>query len=455
MTRQACLLAAVLALPLVAPPAPLVAQRPAGPPSFDPGDTEGLVVSPNPRIRHAWKRKVFWKTTYGSPLHLVRGVPPQTAAERAAMTATLDRLVTLLKATPNGSAGEGFWVQDGRILDYFDQLALPEKTPLGKYPLIFNTGLYPFHHEDVETNGKWRLSVPGETEGIYFEFNRLPEAVHQTPVVTEPRPGDRPPEPFYLRPRVTGTWRGLPVYEQEALVVAREGRDLWTPVPMARALKAVLGLLEKDRQSAESRLAGYRKTRDEVMAPEWEQQMRATFETRNGELRTSRPSNYAARLRSLENEIQVTRQRAEAEADPRHDPKGAWYWNPVEAYDEAAKRLAELSGDAANEPACVVELPAAQTDGRYVFKGRLVPEREAPGCRPLVRTNWEYFDLSLPRTAPQILVMLSFGRCARVSGDQLVSRPVDRWDVPPQGCVQHAQMWREADWEAIAALVVK
>ena len=50
----------VLGLLLLVTLVPASAQRRTGPPTFEPGDTEGLVVSPNPRIRHAWKRKVFW-----------------------------------------------------------------------------------------------------------------------------------------------------------------------------------------------------------------------------------------------------------------------------------------------------------------------------------------------------------------------------------------------------------
>ena len=85
--------------------------------------------------------------------------------------------------------------------------------------------------------------------------------------------------------------------------------------------------------------------------------------------------------------------------------------------------------------------------------GSIVPEASAPGCRQIVRTNWDYFDLSLPRTTPQMLFVRQFGRCVSVANDQLVSKPVGRWDAPPQGCVQYAQMWREADWTKIAALV--
>ena len=149
------------------------AQMPTKAPTFEPGDTEGLVVSPNPRIRYAWKRKVFWKIANEPGRGTFRLIPPQTAAERTQRTATLDALASLLKSTPNGSNGEGFWVNDVRTLDYFDPFVLPEKTPLGKYPLTFTAGYYPFRHEDIETNGTWRMSVLGETESAYFEFNRL------------------------------------------------------------------------------------------------------------------------------------------------------------------------------------------------------------------------------------------------------------------------------------------
>lgn len=432
------------------------AQMPTKAPTFEPGDTEGLVVSPNPRIRYAWKRKVFWKIANEPGRGTFRLIPPQTAAERTQMTATLDALASLLKSTPNGSNGEGFWVNDVRTLDYFDPFVLPEKTPLGKYPLTFTAGYYPFRHEDIETNGKWRLSVLGETESAYFEFNRLPQDLGTRQVTTEVRPGDRPAEPFYLRPRVTATWQGIPVYEQKAAVVARAGRDPWVAVPLGRVLKASMAAFEKDRKTAEDRLAGYKKKLDEVMAPAWEQQKRDTFEKQNGELRTSRPSNYAARQRSLENEITVTRQDAQAAADPKRDAKGNWYWSPVDAHEEAVRTLAALSPEQANAPACFIELSAAErSNGRYTMPGSIVPEASQPGCRQIVRTNWDYFDLTLPRTAAQILLVGEFGRCVTVNGDTLVSRPIDRWDSPPQGCVQHAQMWREADWAKIAALVAR
>jgi len=430
------------------------AQRRTGPPTFDPADTEGLVVSPNPSVRHAWKRKVFWTISMQPGRGTFRVIPAQTTAERGQMTATLDALAVLFKATPTGSSGEGFWVKDSRTLDYFDPFVLPEKTPLARVPLTFASGYFPFRHEDVETNGIWKKSVNGETTPAYFHFNRLPEDTQSTHVATEPRPGDRPPEVFYLRPRVTATWHGLPVYKNDYLLVTRGGRDPWAPVPMVRVLKASMGALEKDRKTAEDRLEDYRKALAAVMAPEWEAQKRATFETQNGELRTSRPSNYAARLRSLEHEIAVLRKEAETRAHPRRDATGAWYWAAVDAHEDAARRLAALTPDEAASSACFVEVTAAQrANGRFAMPGTVIAEASAPGCRQIVRTNWEYFDLTLPRTTPQLLYVRDFGACVRVVGERFESPPIDRWDSPPQGCVQHARMWREVDWSRIAALV--
>lgn len=449
-TRAAVVVAALLSCQTSTGAQP----RRTAPPTFEPGDVEGLVVSPNPRIRHAWKRKVFWKASVPPPRLASRGVPAHSAAERAAMTATLDALAALLKATPTGGDGEGFWVLDSRTFDYVDPSTLPDRTPPGKAALPFGSGYYPFRHEDIETNGTWKLSVNGETESAYFEFNRLPEDRETTRVVSEPRSGGRPDELFYLRPRVTAMWQGLPVYEQAYLLVTRPGRDPWTPVPLATALKAAMAAMETDRKTAEDRLDGYRKKLAEVMAPEWEAQKREQFEKQNGELRTSRPANYAARQRSLEIEITTARQQAQRDASPQRDPQGLWYWSAIDAQAEATKRLAELVPAEAEAPACYIELSADQRGhGRYALPGTIVAEASAPGCRQIVRTNREYFDLALPRTTPQILYVSDFGRCVRVNGHELTSRPIDRWDSPPQGCVQHARMWREVDWSKIAALV--
>lgn len=431
------------------------------PPAFAADDTEGLVMAgPRGDGRYAHKRKVFWKVNQGAPALADRRAPAHTAAERQAMTRTLDALTGILKATPHGSQGEGYWVQDARQLDYVDVYRTPPDAPLARWPLTFDTALFPFYHEDTLRNGTWRLSVAGETQSVTFAFNRMPGTLNQPILAREPAVGDREPVEIYLKPRVSETWRNLPVYERDLLVVTRAGRDPWAPVSMGRALAATLAEYEKDRQTAENRLASLKQKHDEVRADAWEQQMRDTFEKNNGALRTTRPSNFSARLASLEHEIRVTRERASREANPQRDAEGAWYWNPVDALDAARARLAALTPAEAAAPACyVLAPPQPRPDGwrsdagRYAAKGDIVPVGAAPGCRDIVVTNPAYFDTSLPRTAPQILTV-GFGRCAEVKDGAIVNNR--RWtsNAPPHGCYRHRMMWSEADWAAIIALVV-
>lgn len=429
----------------------LYSQPRSGPPSFAPTDTEGLIMSPNPSIRHAWKRKVFWKASPGAPPGSDPRVPPPSPAERQQMSRLLDTLTALLKATPEGSQGEGFWVNESRTPWRIDVSEPPRRLVGGQFPLISEVGLFPHHHEDILDRAGWRLSVAGETESVYYEFNRLPGRLNQKVIASEDRGPDAPPLEFYLRPRETARWKGLPIYDGQILVVARAGRELWAPVTVGRVLKAALPLYRKDRDTAEARLADLRKKNEEIQAPAYEQKMRETFEKNNGSLRTTRPSNYQARLRSMEHELKYNRERASAEANPQRNAQGSWYWDPVDAYAEAAKRLETLAPAEAAKPACFAEAKGAQ--GRYSISGAILAAGSAPECLEIVQTNWEYFDLKLPRTAPQLLVIRDWGRCVNVDGDRLISRPVLRWDAPPQGCVRHAQMWRELDWTRFSALV--
>ena len=432
----------------------LLAQAPK-PPQFDPNNPDGLVVSPNPKVRYAFKRKVFWKVGVGGTPTPLGKIPPYTAAERQQASAQLDALAAIFKATPMGGSGEGYWVNDSRTFGYGEIYDLPGNAAFPRFPLNYSAAYFPFYHEDVMgNNGQWRLSVNGETESIQYRFNRHPEAVGQQVIAAESRGRELREVQFYLRPRVTGRIGGLPVYEGDVLVVARAGRELWAPAPLGRVLKAALPKYEQDRKSAEDRLAGYKKGNDEVQSAAWEQDFRERFEKANGALRTTRPSNYETRRNSMEREIRYTREKAAAEASPARDEKGAWYWNPVDAHQDAERRLAALTPAQAAQPACFAAAASSpKKDGRYQMSGDILAAGASPDCREIVMTNWDYFDVTLPRATPQLLTIVSFGRCAKLEGERIVSASWAGFSAPPHGCFRHAQMWRELDWSRFAALV--
>jgi hypothetical protein len=105
---------------------PRYAERPTAPPVFGPDNPEGLIFAGvRTEVRHAWKRPVMWRQTIHLPPPSNPSVPRMNASEQAEIVRTLDALVAVLKATPTGSRGEGFWVNDSRTLGFVDWLLTP------------------------------------------------------------------------------------------------------------------------------------------------------------------------------------------------------------------------------------------------------------------------------------------------------------------------------------------
>lgn len=478
MVQRSAWLVVLVASAVAAQPGSVIAPARADgktPPVFGADNPEGLEYTGSTTngvhtIRQAWKRRLEWKVNPPSERPLLDSAklaPPPTPAERQEMTRTLNAALDVLRATPAGSSGEGFWVSATQHFDTFDGRRLP-KGSWAKHPLEFSTTVAPFAYEDVlQPNGSWKLSVKGETDAPALVFNRLPgkPSTGVLVVAEEPGGGDRPPVQLYLRPRVVDRFRDLPIYDEELnggtlLVVTRPGRDPWAPVSLARALKAALPRFEADKLTAERRLANQKAKLAEVEAPAWERAKREAFEKTYGGLRTSKPSSWETRLASHENELKVLREQARAEANPGHDAKGAWYWNPIEAWKKASSQLSALSPADGARPACFLKasesvdaMGVRPSDGRYEMKGDLVPGGSSPECREVVETNFGYWDLSRPRTAPQLLTIHNFLRCGNVQKGEIVIPPVSDFRNPPSGCVQVRRMWKDADWVTLRALV--
>jgi hypothetical protein len=407
-------------------------------------DAEGNYYWPNGMGRSPLKRKGIWKI---QPIHAPGGnyekQAAASAAEVQAMTATLDRLTAVFKATPEFERLEGYWMRESRIFVY-----------VPKQPFEFGTRFFPFALEDILKNGRYEPLWGGETSSIYFAFNRLPGSL-QRQVIAEERTAGGLPVPFYLRPRATDTYRGYPVYEGQDLVIARSGRDPWAPVSYARAMQAVMKHFESDRDAAERRLADLRKKNEEAQSPAYEQQMRAHLEKYSGEFRTSNPAKWQGRVAGMERELKYNREKAAKEANPQRDKDGAWYWNPLDAHAEAVKRLAAIAPPDANTPACYLEAPKEKTDGRYAIKGSIEKAGSGAACTEMVTDNPAYFDAKAPRTEPQILVVSSLNRCGTVKDGQLIRN----WIIQPgkvaHGCAFHPFYWEQMDWAKVAAMVTR
>ncbi|GAB4368744.1 MAG: hypothetical protein OHK0021_11840 [Bryobacter sp.] len=203
-------------------------------PTFGPDNPEGLVLTRNEKIRHAFQRKTFWKQVVTPTV--IPSKPPLTAAERQQMNRALDQIIALLKATPEGSSGVGFWTNESRRLSLTNYDEFPRTYPPAKVPPAYESRLFPFYHEDsLQSNGQWRLSNKGETESVSFVFNQLPHPRYGVVIAQEEAPAVGLKIDCTLRPKLTGTWQGYPVYADSILVVTRPGRDPWAPLQLRRA----------------------------------------------------------------------------------------------------------------------------------------------------------------------------------------------------------------------------
>lgn len=430
-------------------PLVLLAQPPK--PPYDPNDPEGIVMYANGGGRYAWKRKGTWtagplQNPWGNPSR----VPPANAADLKQMTAVLDALGAIQRATKEGGEPVGYFMKESRTYAYPQTAGLPAGVTAARMPLEYSTGFYPFYIADTLRNGVFVPDKGGETESVYFYCNRLPGRFSK-PVIAQEKGQDTAPVEFYLKPQVTATFNGLPVLEGQDLMIARQGREPWKPAPYGRVLKAAMELYAKDRDTAEQRLAGLKRKNDEVQSPAYEQQMRDYLEKNSGYLREKNPNNWKARLASMEHELKYNRERAAKQANPQRDKDGNWYWNPLDAHAEAVKSLAAMTPDVAARPACYLE--AAERDGRYAIQGSILPAGAQPQCKELVTDNYDYFDSKLPRTAVQILLVHSLGRCAKVVNGKLIGPAPENRPSPPQGCYRHVPIWEQMDWSKVTALV--
>jgi hypothetical protein len=407
-------------------------------------DAEGNYYWPNGTGRYPLKRKGIWKI---QPIQAPGGNYEKQAAASAAevqsMTATLDRLTAVFKATPESERLEGYWMRESRIFVY-----------VPKQPFEFGTRFFPFALEDVLKNGKYEPLWGGETSSIYFGFNRLPGDLGR-PVIAEEKTANGLPVPFYLRPRATGTYQGYPVYEGQDMVIARPGRDPWAPVSYARVMQAAMKHFESDRDAAERRLADLKKKNEEAQSPAYEQQMRAHLEKYSGEFRTSNPAKWQGRVAGMERELKYNREKAAKDANPQRDKEGAWYWNPLDAHAEAAKRLAAMTPTDASANSCYLEAAKDKADGRYAIKGSIEKAGNDPACIALVTDNPGYFDMKAPRTEPQLLIVRSISRCGTLKDGQLVRNWVIQPGKVAHGCAFHPFYWEQMDWAKVGALVAK
>lgn len=418
-------------------------------------DAEGNKYWANGTGRYPLKRKGVWKVSaLTNPGGNFSGVPGATAAEMQAMTGTLDRLSAVFKATPEASVLQGYWMHESRTLNYAARVTQPPSVPVARIPFSFGTRFFPFVLEDVLKNGQYVPQFGGETQSVEFIFNRLPGDLGRETILEEKFPNEHV-QNIYQQPRVTGTYLGFPVLEGQDLMIARPGRSPWAPVSYARALKLAMAKFEQDKKNAEEQLVRLKQKLAETMSPAYEQQARDHLEKYSGQFRTTDPRKWQGRVEGMQQTLKYDREKAARDANPQRDKDGQWYWNPIDAHAQAARQLAALTPADESAPACYQPVTGEQATWRTSMRGNIAKLGGNPACEALVTDNFSYFDMKLPRTEPQIMLVRSLGRCVSVKDGQLIWNERPRPNEPSHGCKRHPSYWEQMDWTMVAELVLR
>ncbi|QOY90322.1 hypothetical protein [Paludibaculum fermentans] len=366
-----------------------------------------------------------------------------TAAEAQQITANLKAIQAVLMATPIGTNPVGFYY-----------LPAPMWTSTrGNRPILQGLGIYPLTFVEFLRNGVWTLDMHGETASMEYSLNLLSDIERVSSKVFDETGPDGVQHPIYTAPPKAGSLGGFPIYG-DTLFIARPGREFFVPISVQRALKAAMVVYATNRDAAERELVERKKRNLEFKsgeADDYEQKELAKFEKQWGYLRSSDVKDYEEHKRQWMAPVLRQRQEHEAAAAPpvRGNRDSEWYFNAIDGYANAQKRLASLSAEEASAPACYQPLDLRLP---YAMRGEVHRSTGDPACLPLVVTNPNYYDRTLPRTAPQLMTVTSITRCVKPSGDTFVA---PSGPISAGGCAVHARMWQQVNWQGLADILVK
>ncbi len=368
-----------------------------------------------------WKA---WKPF--SAISSVRTASGATPAEVKAFEATLLELNAILRRAPGVATPRGFSVETwGALLGR--GLAVGGR-PAGKsLPLAGTLDFGAFHIFEYERDGKIIREDTGETALQIFQVN--------DPWMGSGRgPGEwgGVETDAFMQPKPKGEVAGIPLYG-DALIIAKSPESLWAPVPFGAALDLVVASRRVDVASYQESLERYKARLAVVRDPAW--QAKRMNEAREAAVRMPKPEEFIA---SIEASIRIEDASLVEEIGPTGGT-GKGLVAAQRALDEVTAWLAELSPADRAAPACY----AAEAKGlRAKFHPGL-----SPSCVAIVRPNYQYFNMALPRSAPQVLSITPVARCF----DTANKYNADANGKKPGGCPANRALIETMDKDAIRA----
>jgi hypothetical protein len=336
-----------------------------------------------------------WRPWSFTAIASARQARAATTAEVQAFQARLQELAAIVKRAPAVAQPLGFAAELWGSLDGYSpsgpgqpsgkSVPLAGALSFGAFPLIEFTRNGKLMNEDLKG---------GETQLLQFAVNRIEMGIYSS---SRPMEWGQQEIEGFFEPKAGEPISGLPRVD-DVLIVKKNPKPLWVPVPFAEALQPVI---------TERRLLF--ENRRDVYAKEVEQLARTKFsdpaieKMQRSRLAAGGPEDRG--VREAERELlAVTSLLESLTPDRRSAPS---------CYQPNAASLAEKFRTAAGAP---------------------------PACRALVKPNWGYFDPALPRSSPQVLMVSTFTRCLTAASMAEKNRG---------GCVINRELISSLDWDAV------
>jgi len=315
-----------------------------------------------------------------------------TAADLKAFEAQLVAFREILRRAPSAAEPRGYSVEVWGHLSSppFALLGRPEAKAL---PLAGGVDFGAFPIFEYQRDGKTIREDTGETELLLFAVNDLRPEVIGRPAPQEWRELETD---VLLQPPATGERAGWPRFD-DIIVMTKRAASLWTPVTLEAAWGLQLQAAQKVLATAQETLERFRKN---------------LAEHTDAAKRAARQAEYARSAPAMPDPQAYLKQMAEVERIREESlqqelaPTGGVMRNfhdAERALESVEKRIARLTPDEKAAPACYAE-KGDTPETRF----RAAP---APGCAPIARPNPDFFDRTLPRSAPQLVLVLQARRC--------------------------------------------
>jgi hypothetical protein len=334
----------------------------------------------------AWKP---WKFTATAATRQERAA---TAAEVKAFEAELLGLQVILRRAPGVAEPRGFSVETWGNLNGYRALA-PGQPQGQSLPLAgaLTFGAFPIF--EYERGGKTIREDTGETDLFHFSVNEIQPGLIRGEFIHDWNDLDTD---VFVQPQLTGEFAGYPRYG-DMVVIKKNPAALWAPVTLEAALRITAAAQQREVERQQETVNRFRASRDDLSNPgkraaRWEGYKKSAQQMPDG----------AAFLATMEKAEQAQETSLTRELSPDGGSMKVLL-EAQRALNDTSAWIDGLSPAERNAPSCYAK---AGTSLRSRFRSGA-----APGCVPIVRPNWQYFNKALPRSAPQLIVVDELGRC--------------------------------------------